>query len=268
MKPVDDKSGDLAEVDDSDAAAHSGSDAAAKKRAAPPAVVSTPPQDTDIIPEKPRDDGDDHKPIIKDKLDEPHNPDSPSTYMRPDMVCKFLSNIDKDKDGGGARFMKTISTVPWHPVVKCVLTRKPYSRKEVLELSRLFLHWCSGCGKSKAEVTLTRCSGCEVAYYCSEKCARRASKRHHADMCGRLRELHDEIMPSMVEANKNHEKRVKAKRNRDIRFFLGLCEKGLWFAAAAVLLIATWQILLEASAEQELEASFGFGMAGNNFLGQ
>ena len=62
-------------------------------------------------------------------------------------------------------------------------------------------------------------------------------------------------MPSMVEANKTHEKRVKAKRNRDIRFALNMCEKGLFATAAAVLVIAVWQIMLEASAEQVSSSS-------------
>lgn len=133
--------------------------------------------------------------------------------LEPAVTTRFLETMDIAGDAG-ERFKKMIECKPWHPVVRCVLTRQPYNRKEVISLSRCFLHWCTGCGKGKGDgVTLTRCGGCEVAYFCSEKCARRALKKHHTEMCPRLRELHDALMPSLQKAY-DHRHEIQLERRK------------------------------------------------------
>ena len=171
--------------------------------------------------------------------------------MQPVVVQRFLASMDVGAENSDGRFLQTIrQTDPWHPVIHCVLSREPYNRKEVLELSRLFLHFCTGCGKTHKEAKLTRCAGCEVAYFCDEKCARRANKRHHSTMCGRLRELHDLIMPSMIQAKEKKAERSneqwKARMRELLNWFYGF----LTILAGLILLWGMWSVANDMADEQ------------------
>lgn len=76
--------------------------------------------------------------------------------------------MDQAKDAS-TRFLSALQAKPYHPVIKCVLSREPYNRQEVICLAQCFLHYCCGCGKSRTECTepLMRCSDCEFAHFCS-----------------------------------------------------------------------------------------------------
>ena len=157
--------------------------------------------------------------------------------LDPAVTCKFLDAMDRDEDGG-LRFKQMLRRKPMHPVVKCVFERKPHSRKELLYLSKLFLHWCAGCGKSSKQVPLRKCASCEVAYFCSEECARRALKRHHAAMCTRLKTVHDTLMPEFI-AKSTPEGRQRERNNeykRKMFWFFHYSEYALFFGAIIILL--------------------------------
>ena len=153
------------------------------------------------------------------------------------VVTRFLDGIDKG-EAPGPRFTKMLKAKPRHPVLKCVLEREPFHPREVMSLARLFLRCCAGCGKEQGDVSLTRCTGCAVAHFCSERCARRAENRHHAAMCARLRELHDALMPSLIKADE------KAKRDIAERTPLRRLRWLLWTSfRVAGYIVATFAIL-------------------------
>ena len=158
--------------------------------------------------------------------------------LTPGIVVKFLAKYDTASDGG-ALFMRSL---PGNPIVKHVLAREPHSRSEYMMLSRLFLHWCTGCGIWHREVKMSKCPDCEVAYFCSPKCVRRAHKLHHEEMCPSLRVVHDTLMPEFFKRSTpegRHELETRAWK-RKMLWRLHYLEYALLVAGVVVVVLGAW----------------------------